>query len=100
MIDIIDFQEDLVVSDSYVPKAANILAVQIGSLEYEPDLGIDLEYFLNDDFEFEDESFKAYLVQRLAAYSIDVTSVTEQVQALYEKYTFAVSGNDNTQLIR
>lgn len=86
MTDIISIGEDLGVLDTQVPRAANILSVQLGALTYAPDLGIDLAYFLSEQFTFQNESFLAHLIQTLANSSINVASVNETVQALYTKY--------------
>ena len=40
---------ELKTAEAVVFKAKNILSIQENSLEYEPDLGIDLERFLNPD---------------------------------------------------
>lgn len=90
MIDIVSVNEDLGLFDTQITRAQNILSVQVGSLEYEPDLGIDLKYFLSEDFIFQNESFRSYLIQVLANYAINVASVVETVDALSEKYTFNI----------
>lgn len=99
MIDIVslpgDGRIDIAMADSQAPRAANILSVQQNSLRYAQALGIDLEYFLDPRFSFQDSAFKAYLVQRLAAFSIDVSSVIEQLEALYMKYTFNLPASDS-----
>lgn len=82
--------EDLKVSPNQMSKAANILGIQLGSLEYAPLVGIDLAYFLQDDLQFQNASFKSYLVQVLAQNGINVSRVTEQVNALYNTLTIAV----------
>lgn len=102
MIDIISLNEgvDIGVLSTQTSRAGNILSVQLGSLEYAQDLGIDLEYFLSEDFEFQNESFKAYLVQVLASSGINVASVVDTVENLYRQYTFKIKDDDNnTSLI-
>lgn len=93
---------DMKISNTIVPKAANVLSVQIQSLEYAPDFGVDLKYFLNSEFEIQNESFKAYLVQRLSESQINVTSVLETIESLYSTYLFSVGdANANVEgLIR
>ncbi len=91
MIDIVSFGADIGLYDTQAPRAGNILSVQLGSLEYAPTLGIDLRYFLREDFRFQNESFKAYLIQILAENSINVSSVLDQVSNLHRKYTFDLS---------
>lgn len=102
MIDIQDFQgEDLQIKDSQTPKAANVLSTQLASLEYAPALGVDLAYFLADGFQFQNESFKSYLLQRLAEHSVDVFSVVEVVEDLYTRFVFNVAPQEQTKgLIR
>lgn len=103
MKDIIDVRngEDLVIQDSAVMKAANILSVQLGSLEYAPSFGVDIVYFVFSQIRFQRESFRAYLIERLAAFFINATEVSEVVEVLYSKLTFSVTSQidndvDNT----
>lgn len=94
MIDIVSNEDtlDMGVYDTQTPRASNILATQLGALEYVPsDFGIDLKYFLSEDFRFQDESFKSYLVQALANQGINVSAVIEQINALYTQYTFKLA---------
>lgn len=88
MIDIAELGDDFTMVDTNVKRAENILSVQLASLVYAPEFGIDFKYFIDERFEFQNESFKAYLVRRLSDFGIDVTSVITLVEALYEKYTF------------
>lgn len=98
MIDIVSANQgqDLGIYDTETMRAANILSVQLRSLEYAKDLGIDLEYFLFEDFQFQNDSFKAYLVQVLANRGINVSSVTEILNTLYSQYTFNIASNENS----
>lgn len=97
MIDIIGAgSTGLRVYDTQTSKAKNILSVQLGSLEYIPEFGIDLRYFLSEDVKFENESFKSYLVQRLASSGINVATVIETILPLYEKLTFNISPEENS----
>ena len=88
MIDIVTGADglDLGTVDTQTIRAANILSVQIESLEYAPDVGIDLKYFLSEDFKFQNESFKAYLIQVLATFGINVSSVADTVDKLFSSY--------------
>lgn len=98
MIDIVSLTNglDMGVLSSQAPRASNILSIQLGSLEYAPDLGIDLAYFLSDEFQFQNESFKSYLIQVLAKEGIDVASVIETINSLYMQYTFKIKANDSS----
>lgn len=97
MIDIVGFDtKGMQLYDTQTERAANILSVQLGALEYEPDLGIDLRYFLTEKINFQDESFKAYLVQALASRGINVSSLTEAINALDSDYMINLSPVENS----
>lgn len=97
MTDIIDFQDnDLVMFDTEAHRAANILAVQLGSLEYEPTFGIDLSYFLTESIQFQNGSFVGYIVEQLANRGINVTNVIDTVQDFGENYDIKISPNENS----
>lgn len=85
MIDVVVNQSgDLDTFDTQTNRAANLLSVQLGSLEYEPTIGIDLNYFLDPAYKFMDSSFQSYIVQVLAASGINVATITADVQNLYQ----------------
>lgn len=91
MIDITSVTDgDLFVQNAQTSKAANVLQTQLGSLEYAPNFGIDLEFFLDEDLQFQNESFKAYLIQRLSEHHINVNQVVETVERFYRQFTFVV----------
>lgn len=98
MIDITSANDslDLGVLDTNVSRAGNILSIQLGSLEYAPDLGIDLKYFLSEEFIFQNESFKAYLIQVLALSSISVASVKDTVDNLMRNYVINLEATENS----
>lgn len=99
MIDIFPPSEeglDLGTYNTAVARAKNILSVHIGSLEYADDLGIDLKFFLSEDFKFQDESFKAYLIETLAYRGINVTDLAEAVESLFRQYTFNLAAEEST----
>lgn len=106
MIDIVATGEgsggDIRLFDAQTSKAANVLSVQLGYLEWEPDFGIDLRYFLQEGFRFQNESFKSYLIQRLSESYVNVNQVLDQFESLYEKLTFYVgdAGNNTGGFIR
>jgi hypothetical protein len=94
MIDIVGIGEgsggDIRVYDAQTSKAANVLSVQLGALEYAPDFGVDLKFFIQEGFQFQNASFKAYLIQRLAEHHVNVNSVLEQIEDLYNQLIFVV----------
>jgi hypothetical protein len=97
MMDIVDFTpKGMQTYDTQTPRAANILSVQLGALEYAQDIGIDLRYFLNANIKFQNDSFKAYLVQVLAGNGINVASVIEVLRPLSSEYDFNLSPQEST----
>ncbi len=97
MLDIsrVEDGRDLGLTDTEALKAANVLSVQLGSLEYAPDFGVDLSFFLDENFSFQKESFKAYLVQRLTEHQINVTRITDTVFAFMSQFVFFVGDASN-----
>lgn len=93
MMDIFSIEEgkDLNIQDTIVPKAANLLSVQLGALEYAPEFGIDLDYFLNNPVAFQNDSFMAYLVQRMSENMIDVTSALSIIEKFMTRFDFSVN---------
>jgi hypothetical protein len=87
---ILDNADDLVFSETEAAKAGNVLSVQLGSLEYAPNFGVDLRFFLSDDFNFENESFKAYLVERLTQHQINVSQVLTTLSSFLQTNVFYV----------
>lgn len=87
---------DLGIYDTQAYKAGNILNVQLGSLEYAPDLGIDLKYFLSSEFKFQNESFKSYCVETLANRGVNVSSVTEEVETLFNRLIFNIKAEESS----
>lgn len=96
MTDIFSIEEgkDLNIQDTIVPKAANLLSVQLGALEYAPEFGIDLDYFLNNPVAFQNDSFMAYLVQRMSENMIDVTSALSIIEKFMTRFDFSVNAVD------
>lgn len=99
MIDIVDVRdgEDLVIQDSAVMKAANVLSVQTGSLEYAPLFGVDIKFFVFSQLRIQRESFKAYLIERMSMFQINTADVMETLERFYSTITFSVSSSvDNS----
>ena len=86
---------DMNFQDSQVPKAANILRTQIGSLTYLPEFGVDIAYFLTSDVSYMTEGFRAYLIQRLSSYGVSVDSVIEQKTNLAVRYSITASSDES-----
>jgi len=96
MLDVVELKdgEDVVFIDTVVKKAGNIIRTQIGSLEYAPNLGVDLKFFLQSSLQFQNLSFKAHLVERLAQQQVNVTQVIDVIEKFTENYTFKVGDSD------
>lgn len=82
--------KDIGLSLTTLPRAANVVAVQLGELEYAPTFGVDKRYFLNTDVLFPNDSFKAYLIKRLTEHRINVAEVLERFSALFATYRFQI----------
>lgn len=81
---------ELKTAEAVVFKAKNILSIQENSLEYEPDLGIDIKRFLDPDIKIQNETFEAYSVQRLAAQGVNVVSLLTDKEAFREVFSYMV----------
>lgn len=88
MIDIVRIDTDMGFYDTQTTRAKNILSTQLGSLVYAPDLGINLKFFLSEEFSFQTDSFKSYLIQVLANNSINVQTIDEVITNLYQVFGF------------
>lgn len=93
MMDIVGFTEKgMQTYDTQTQRAQNILATQIGDLEYVPEtFGIDLRYFLTENVQFQNENFRGYIVQALASQGINVASIQEILNALDTEYNINLS---------
>jgi hypothetical protein len=97
MIDIISSGADgMETYNTQTERAANILSVQLGALEYEKSIGIDLRYFLADDLRFQNESFKAYIVQVLATKGINVANLIETIEDLASRFTINLTPDETS----
>lgn len=97
MIDIISADSSgMQVFDTQVYKGKNVLSVQLGSLEYAQLFGIDLRYFLTEGVKFQDASFKAYTIERLATAGINVTELIEVIESLDSIYKYTINPEENS----
>lgn len=86
---------DLGVAQSEAERAGNLLATQIGTLEYAPTAGIDKKFFLESEFRIQNSSFRAYCVQRLLEQRVNVVNVINQIGMLSATNLFAVGTSEN-----
>lgn len=96
MIDIAWESGDLTLYETEVNRAANILSVQVGALEYAPTLGIDLAFFLSEEFRFQDASFQSYLIQTLANNGINVAALIPVFETLYQSLNIKLSPQETS----
>jgi hypothetical protein len=99
MIDITSFNEttnDLNMVDTQAPKAGNILSVQVGALEYAQDLGIDLAYFMDEKFRYQNESFISYIIEVLANRGVNVAEITQVINNLSRDLIINVSPDETS----
>lgn len=98
MIDIVaaDDGEDLRTADTDVPRAANYLSVQIGALEYAPEVGIDMAYFIGEQFNFQADSYRSYCIETLAKVGINVSAVLEVINPLFVENKFSLTPNESS----
>lgn len=97
MIDIISSDEKgMGLYDTQTERAANILGVQLGAVDYWPEGGIDLKYFLTEPIAFQDTAFRAYLVQKLAEWGINVANLAADLDALFENYLIRLSAPETS----
>jgi hypothetical protein len=72
--------------DTQIYKARNILSVQKNSLSYDPEAGVDRDYFVDNEISFKRSAFFTYLVQELIFQNITVTNyVTDLTNIFIEK---------------
>lgn len=87
------------VSDTVVYKGRNILSIQEGSLEYAPETGIDLKKFLNPDVKIQNETFRAYAVQKLGEQGVNPVQVLTNRDAFRDIIEFTVEEIETGSLI-
>ena len=92
MLDIVQMEDgtDLRFADTPVTRASNVISTQLGSLEYARDFGVDLRFFLTEQMSFQNESFKSYLVERLAYHQVNTTEIREELDSLFNEFIISV----------
>lgn len=78
-------------SHTSVFKAENILNVQVGSLYYTQDLGIDLVRFITPNFEIQPETFRSYVIQELLQQGVRVDEITTIDSQFMANFIMSVS---------
>jgi hypothetical protein len=89
--------KDLKVTQTEAPRAGNVLSVQLSSLEYAQQFGIDMKFFLESEFNIQPESFKAYCVQRLLQHGVNVANTTDVLERFISTLQFYIGSSETTQ---
>lgn len=86
MMDVYVENGEFKTSETVVFKAKNILEIQEGSLNYEPNLGIDLKRFLDPDIKIQNETFEAYSLQRLGEQGVNPIELIVNKENVFKQY--------------
>ncbi len=99
MMDIILVEQgrDLGIQDTIVAKAGNLLGTQLGGLSYAESFGVDLSYFLTSGFQFQNETFRSYCIQKMIENQINVNNIEDTVETLFETLGWDVGDKSESQ---
>lgn len=86
-------------SDTIVFKAKNILETQEGSLNYAPELGIDLKRFLDPDVKIQNRTFEAYSIQKLGEQGVNPIELIVNKETFRQVFEYTVVEAEKEGLI-
>ncbi len=86
-------------SDTIVFKAKNILETQEGSLNYAPELGIDLKRFLDPDVKIQNRTFEAYSIQKLGEQGVNPIELIVNKETFRQVFEYTVAEAEKEGLI-
>ena len=86
-------------SDTIVFKAKNILETQEGSLNYAPELGIDLKRFLDPDVKIQNRTFEAYSIQKLGEQGVNPIELIVNKETFRQVFEYIVAEAEKEGLI-
>lgn len=86
-------------SDTIVFKAKNILKTQEGSLNYAPELGIDLKRFLDPDVKIQNRTFEAYSIQKLGEQGVNPIELIVNKETFRQVFEYTVAEAEKEGLI-
>ena len=86
--------------DTVVFKAANLLKVQEGELEYHPNFGIDLKRFFDPDIQIQNETFEAYSLQKMAQNGINPISLAIEKKTFEQIFNYDLISAETGGFIR
>lgn len=99
MIDVYLENGEFKATDTIVFKAKNILEVQEGSLDYAPELGIDLKRFLNPDVKIQNKTFEAYSIQKLGEQGVNPIELIVNQETFRQVFEYTVAEAEKEGLI-
>lgn len=85
--------------DTIVFKAKNILETQEGSLNYAPELGIDLKRFLDPDVKIQNRTFEAYSIQKLGEQGVNPIELIVNKETFRQVFEYTVAEAEKEGLI-
>jgi len=86
-------------SDTIVFKAKNILETQEGSLNYAPELGIDLKRFLDPEVKIQNRTFEAYSIQKLGEQGVNPIELIVNKETFRQVFEYTVAEAEKEGLI-
>jgi hypothetical protein len=89
-----DKSQDLTFRDDQLRKGENILKVQLGSLYYAADFGIDLSFFITSAIQFQNETLRAYIIERLAANLLIASEFDTVIEDFISNLNIKISRED------
>lgn len=95
MLDIESLDNGGRVRDTDLWKAENLLLTNVGSLYYLPAFGIDMGLFFSQDYNIQFESFMASVTDTMVQNGIDITKITNQIDAFLNSVIMTIGGNEN-----
>lgn len=92
MIDIQTLFNGGEVINSDIYKAENLLLTQQGSLYFNPDFGIDMALFFNQNFDIQFETFVSYINNVMVANNIDILSLNVGIDKFASEIILKIGG--------
>ena len=86
-------------SDTIVFKAKNILEIQENSLNYAPELGIDLKRFLDPNVKIQNKTFEAYSLQKLGEQGVNPIELIVNQETFRQVFEYTVAEADKEGFI-
>lgn len=99
MIDVYIENGNFKINDTIVFKAKNILEIQENSLNYAPELGIDLKRFLDPNVKIQNKTFEAYSLQKLGEQGVNPIELIVNQETFRQVFEYTVAEADKEGFI-